>query len=51
VASEVAIVIAIGALLLRGVIRQSATLITPLLAGALILIAHFPHLVLLFWLV
>jgi hypothetical protein len=49
-ASEAAIVIAIGALLLRHVITQSAALFTPILAGALMLIAHLPHLVLLLWL-
>ena len=49
-ASEAAIVIAIGALLLRGVLRQSAALIAPILAGALLLVAHLPHLLLLLWL-
>lgn len=49
-ASEAAIVIAVGAVLLRGVMRQSTALIAPILAGALMLIAHLPHLVLLVWL-
>jgi hypothetical protein len=49
-ASEVAIVNAIGGLLLRGVMRQSAALIAPILTGALMLIAHLPHPVLLLWL-
>jgi hypothetical protein len=49
-ASEAAIVIAICGLLLRRVIRHSTALIAPILAGALMLIAHLPHLVLLFWL-
>jgi hypothetical protein len=49
-ASEAAIVITVGALLLRGVIRQSTALVAPILVGALMLIAHLPHLVLLFWL-
>ncbi len=48
--SEAAIAIAIGALLLRPVIGQSTALIAPVLAGALLLVAHLPHLVLLFWL-
>jgi hypothetical protein len=48
--SEATIVIAIGALLLRGTIKQSAALIAPILAGALMLIAHLPHLLLLIWL-
>ena len=48
--SEATGAIAIGALLLQGIIRQSAALIVPILAGALMLIAHLPHLVLLFWL-
>jgi hypothetical protein len=43
-----AVVIAIGAVLLRGVIRQSAALIAPILAGTALLVAH---LVLLFWLI
>jgi hypothetical protein len=42
--SEATIVIAIGALLLRGTIKQSAALMAPILAGALMLIAHLPHL-------
>jgi hypothetical protein len=42
-ASEAVIVIAIGALLLRGVIRQSAALVAPIRAGALILVVHLPH--------
>ena len=46
-ASEAAIVVAIGALLLRRVIRQSTVLKAPLLAGAVMLLAHLPHLVLL----
>jgi hypothetical protein len=50
-ASEAAIVVATGALLLRGLIRQSTALLAPLLAGATMLIAHLPHLVLLLWLV
>jgi len=49
-ASEVAIVAAIGALLLRGFVRQSTALIAPLLAGAAMLIVHLPHLVLFLWL-
>jgi hypothetical protein len=48
--SEAAIVIAVGALLLGGVIRQSTVLVAPILAGTLMLISHPPHLVLLFWL-
>jgi hypothetical protein len=50
-ASEAAIVVATGALLLRGVIRQSTALLAPLVAGATMLVAHLPHLVLLLWLV
>jgi hypothetical protein len=46
-AAEVVIVIAIGAALLRSVIRQSTALMAPLLAGAVMLFAHLPHLVLL----
>jgi hypothetical protein len=42
--SEATIVIAISALLLQGFIRQSAALI---LAGAVMLLAHLSHLVLL----
>ncbi len=49
-ASEATIVIAIGALLLQGSIKQSAALIAPILAGALMLITHLLHLLLLFWL-
>jgi hypothetical protein len=49
-ASEAAIVIAIGGVLLRGVIRQSTALIAPILAGGVLLVAHLPHLLLLFWL-
>lgn len=45
-ASEAAIVVAIGALLLRRVIGQSTALLAPILAGALLLITHLPHLVL-----
>ena len=48
--SEAAIVIAIGTLLLQGIIRQSAALFAPILAITSMLIAHLPHLVLLFWL-
>lgn len=48
--SEAAIVITIGALLLQGIIRQSVALIAPIVAGALLLAAHLPHLVLFLWL-
>jgi hypothetical protein len=46
-ASEAAIVIALGALLLRRVLKERGALITAILAGALLLIAHLPHLLLL----
>jgi hypothetical protein len=46
-ASEAAIVVTIGALLLRRVIGQSTALLAPILAGALLLITHLPHLILL----
>ena len=50
-ASEAALVVAIGGLLLRRVIRQSTVLLeVPLLAGAVMLFAHLPHLVLHFFL-
>ena len=49
-ASEAAIVVAIGGLLLRRVIRQSTVLEVPLLAGAVMLFDHLPHLVLHFFL-
>lgn len=48
-ASEAAIVVAIGGLL-RRVIRQSTVLEVPLLAGAVMLFDHLPHLVLHFFL-
>jgi hypothetical protein len=49
-ASEAAIVIALGALLLRRVLRERGALITAILAGALLLAAHLPHLLLLLFL-
>lgn len=49
-ASEAAILIALGALLLRRVLRERGALITAIMAGALLLAAHLPHLLLLLFL-
>jgi hypothetical protein len=49
-ASEAAIIIALGALLLLRVLKERGAVITAILAGALLLAAHLPHLLLLFFL-
>ena len=49
-ASEAAIVVALESLLLWGLARERTALIALLSAGILLLAAHLPHLLLLFWL-